>query len=147
MNIASGFCFSKFGFFWLFVWFFVFICLSHLLYLVVACRAGCHERWDELEPHGTPRLLELPRWVPVALEGIPPDWCHGAQRLGKALWFHDQDQPPNFIVCNFCVNYHFIWFDEFTWLNKSSNRIMNDCIIEMIRFGIALGMVIGIRLI
>lgn len=68
--------------------------ISHLLYLVVACRAGCHERWDELEPHGTPRLLELPRWVPVALEGIPPDWCHGAQRPGKALWFHDQDQPP-----------------------------------------------------
>lgn len=86
-----------------FVWF-----ISHLLYFVVACRAGCHERWDELEPHGTPRLLELPRWFPVALEGIPPDWCHGAQRPGKALWFHDQDQPPNF-VCN-CFDFFRIFF-------------------------------------
>lgn len=64
---------------------------SHLLYLAVACLAECHERWDVLVFHGKPRLLELPRWD---VEVIPPDWCHGAQRLGKALWFHDNDQLP-----------------------------------------------------
>lgn len=72
---------------------------SHLLYFVVACRAECHERWDAFEPHGT-RLLELPRWFADVFEGTPPDWCHGPQRVGKALWFHDNDQPPT----------QYIWF-------------------------------------
>lgn len=97
--------FCLLGFFFGLVWFWLFgfwlsiyvFCslsvwmYSHLLYLAVACLAECHERWDVLVFHGKPRLLELPRWD---VEVIPPDWCHGAQRLGKALWFHDNDQLP-----------------------------------------------------
>lgn len=98
--ILNGFIYWYFGLFL----HFLFVCLymfcfcplsvwmySHLLYLAVACLAECHERWDVLVFHGKPRLLELPRWD---VEVIPPDWCHGAQRLGKALWFHDNDQLP-----------------------------------------------------
>lgn len=81
-----GFWLSIYVFCSLSVWMY-----SHLLYLAVACLAECHERWDVLVFHGKPRLLELPRWD---VEVIPPDWCHGAQRLGKALWFHDNDQLP-----------------------------------------------------
>lgn len=73
---------------------------AHLVNLVAAWRAGCHVRWDEFDPpHGPPRLLpEPPRWPPVDPVGPPDDWCcHGAQRLGHALWFHGHDQPPKIL--------------------------------------------------
>lgn len=88
---------------------------SHLLYFDVAGRAGCHERWDVFEFHGKPRLLELPRWLPVELDGTPPDGCHGAQRLGKALWFHDNGQPPTHIVHTILF---YLFVDMWMWFDR-----------------------------
>lgn len=86
----------------------------HLVYLVAAWRAGCHERWDEFDPpHGPPRLLpEPPRWPPVEPVGPPDDCCcHGAHRLGHAPWFHAHDHPPiYYIFFNLYNIFKFIFF-------------------------------------
>lgn len=95
-----GFVFSIFFFFWFSK------VLSHLVNLVAAWRAGCHERWDGFAPaHVPPRLVpEPPRWPPVEPEVPPDDWCcHGAQRLDHAPWFHGHDQPP-------VIYFLFVWF-------------------------------------
>lgn len=98
------------------------VVVSHLLYLDVAGRVACHERWDVLELHGMPRVLELPRWLPDELDGTPPDGCHGAQRLWKALWFHDNGQPPTHIHTYIVYRrslYSSIWFGSvlgYNWI-------------------------------
>lgn len=86
---------------------------AHLVNFV-ACRAGCHERWDEFDPpHGPPRVLpEPPRWPLVDPVGPPDDCgCHGAQRFGHAPWFHAHDQPPiSFFLYHFVDQIRFfIW--------------------------------------
>lgn len=77
----------------------------HLVYLVAVWRAGCHDRWDELDPpHGPPpppRLEPEPPRCPLADPAGPPGGCccHGAQRFGHVPWFHVHDQPPVVRVC------------------------------------------------
>lgn len=82
----------------------------HLVYLVAVWRAGCHDRWDELDPpHGPPppppRLEPEPPRCPLADPVGPPGGCccHGAQRFGHVPWFHVHDQPPVSVCVRLCL--------------------------------------------
>lgn len=130
------FVFHLIFFFYRFVLFGNIYYTDHPAHLVnfVACRAGCHERWDEFDPpHGPPRVLpEPPRWPLVDPVGPPDDCgCHGAQRFGHAPWFHAHDQPPIIFIIlwpnriyslerneGFFVLFFFLFLQSVEWRRK-----------------------------